>query len=178
MHLEIHRRKRPYYFNMILGGIGFYVTFTSLVFQIRAPQFNHWYTLLLVAAVAICCLVVYKALKQIANKMPALIITNEGLVDQASPLKVGLIKWDEIVECKLKQYNGYLQLMLTLDDNSRVEALASGKQQKYLSKVLRVNNAAVIINTEQLNCKPKELLELIDDQISDQVYFDDHLIVN
>ncbi len=178
MHLEIHPRKGPFFLNMLLGGIGLIIVFPVIVNEISSPKFNIGYTLVLVLAMAISCLVKYRAKRKISDKTPLLVITEEGLIDQASPLKVGLIKWDEIIGCKLKPFNGYLQLMLTLADNSRIHAMANEKQQKYLQKILRVNNAAVIINTEPLNCKPKELLALIDEQINDQVYFDDHLIAN
>ena len=136
MNIEIHNRKGPYLLNMVLGGIGFYFSASTLVLQIKNAPMGVWFTLLLAIALVVSCVVLYKAKVKLSNKVPALVFTDEGIIDHASPLKAGLIRWEEIVACKLERYDGYNQLMLTLEDNSRIENQVGAKQKVYLLALL------------------------------------------
>lgn len=100
-------------------------------------------------------------MKSFVRRKPALIITKEGIIDQSTYLAAGLIKWDEIADIDLVQFNKQTYLgIYTLDPD-----LIINRSNSIKSLMNRMNKGLlatqVNIPVKILDCSVEELVEMI-----------------
>jgi len=175
MQIEVPRRKVMAYRNLFFSTAAVaYILFYTYN-QLQASTFGDWYSIVLVVFLVINTIVIYNALTQIAKRTPALIINDEGVIDNASIAKMGLIKWEEIADCELKKYRGYLHLLLVLHDNQRALIYASNFNEAIIKIAIKEVGAGVFINCDTLDYDRRMLVEAIQQKLG-KVHLEHHLV--
>jgi len=128
----------------------------------RAPQDGIEAALAGLAAAVFFCVCGIYALWRLIRPRPALVISRQGIVDNASALSVGLLRWDEIAE--LYEYRYKNQVMLGIVPRNLDTLLM--KQPAWKRRLLRANlwlgTAPVNIPQVILPMKVSELLREIE----------------
>lgn len=119
--------------------------------------------------------IIVNSLKQITKTTPALVLTEEGIVDNISPANMGLIKWSEVLSCEVRKYRGYPQLLITLADNSRALIYTNRINEALIKKTISDTGAGIIINCEHLDYNRQLLVETIQKKIG-RTLLDEHLV--
>lgn len=100
-------------------------------------------------------------IKSVMKRKPALIITNEGIIDQSTYLAAGLIKWDEIADIDLVQFSNQTYLgIYTLDPDLIINRSSSLKSMmNRMNKGLLATQVNIPIKI--LDCSVEELIDTI-----------------
>ena len=175
MALKIPRRNFLHYRNLLLSS--------AAVLYIGLKLYSRWYTILLYDWYGVILLlffvvnmvVVANSIRQLFKTSPALLITDEGMVDYISPARMGLIPWANVTHAEIRQYRGYPHLLVSITSNQ--QALNSARLiNRYLIKqTIKKTGAAIIINCAMLDYDREQLLDEIMDKLGKPM-FDRHLI--
>jgi len=108
---------------------------------------------------------IYAIIKFFDNK-PGFVINDEGIIDNSSATKAGIVKWENITDVSV--ITVYDQELLRIEVKNADEILS---KQKGLKKILmNWNNiffgSPVLISSNALNCNFKDLHDLIKAQLS------------
>ncbi|WP_042148720.1 STM3941 family protein [Paucisalibacillus sp. EB02] len=95
------------------------------------------------------------------KRKPALIVNQEGIIDQSTYIGAGLVKWDEIADVDFVSFSGQTYLgIYTLDPELIVERSSSFK--KMLNRMNKgLLDTQVNIPVKILDCSMDELVETI-----------------
>ncbi len=105
------------------------------------------------------CLLFY--IKALINRKPALIVTDEGIIDHSSYIYAGMVKWKQIEHIDFINYGGQVFLGIYTYDPELIIARTSGFKS-ILNKVnTRLLPAQVHISVKNLNCSIDELVDQI-----------------
>lgn len=176
MLLEIPRRKNLHYRNLALSTVAVAVIAFTVWNRIRAGNSDEFFNLIMVFFVLLNIGIVINAIRQILKKTPALVINDEGIIDNTSPANMGLIKWGEITFCEVKKYRGSMQLLITITDNQRAIVRANRFNTAMIQKSMKDTGAAIVINCDTLQYNRQVLADAILDKIG-RPRIDQHLIM-
>ena len=111
---------------------------------------------------------VYALIKLFDNK-PALVINENGIIDNSSSTSAGLIKWENIVSISITEIFGIFgQKILSIEINNADEIIT---KQGILKKILmKLNNnfykSPIQISSNALECNFQELYSILKEQLS------------
>jgi hypothetical protein len=105
------------------------------------------------------CLVYY--VKSMFKRKPALIVNQEGLIDQSTYIGAGLVRWDEIADIDFVSFGGQTYLgIYTMDPDLIVDR--SSPFKKMLNRMNKGLLATQVnIPVKILDCSMDELVETI-----------------
>ena len=175
MELQVKRRKFLYYRNLGLSSVAVVVIAISTIRDLETDTFGGWLSILFVILGFINVLVVIKAIKEIAKTSDALIINDEGIVDNISPANMGLIKWEEISDCELVRFNSVLNLAIFLHDKQKALVYAAPLNEGLIKKAINKIGTGVFINTDVIDYNRIMLKDAILARLG-KVRLDEHLI--
>jgi hypothetical protein len=101
-------------------------------------------------------------LSRLVRSTPALVIDHRGIVDDASGVSVGLIRWDEIEELREYLFQGQVWLGIVPRDLDAVLARQPAWKRRIIRRNLRLGAAPVNVPQAMLPMKVADLLREID----------------
>jgi len=103
--------------------------------------------------------------RALQNKSPALELTNEGLVDNISLVKPGLIRWQHIHSTKLKKVQGQELLVVYLHSDGAELDLPSRAAQLRAASMLKKVDSPIAIPVKFVELEGEALKALIDGRL-------------
>lgn len=105
------------------------------------------------------CLLFY--IKILINRKPALIVTDEGIIDHSSYIGAGMVKWKQIEHIDFINYGGQVFLGIYTYDPELIISRTNGFKS-ILNKInRRLLPTQVNIPVKNLNCSVDELVDQI-----------------
>ena len=101
------------------------------------------------------------AIRRIFRPTPAVVINGEGILDNASALGVGLVRWDEIAELQEYEFNGQTFLGVVPKDLDRLLANQPAWKRSAIRANLALGAAPINIPQVLLPLRVSELLREI-----------------
>ncbi|MRN56311.1 STM3941 family protein [Paenibacillus monticola] len=112
-----------------------------------------------VVLIFLLCLLYY--VKTLIAGKPAVVISNEGIFDNSSYLAAGLIKWEEIDEIALINYQKQILLGITTYDANLIIDRTQGFKRMLYKINKKLIDTQVNIPVKTLACSIEELIEMI-----------------
>ncbi|VEF47424.1 Uncharacterised protein [Bacillus freudenreichii] len=144
----------------------FTFVFVSIGILILALSINGQFEGILPALIGIITITVFGLcfiyyIKVLIKREPAVIVTNEGIIDQSSYIGAGLVKWKEIEAIDLINFSGQVYLGIFTFDGELIINRSSG-----MKRVLNVLNKGLLpsqvnIPVKNLACSIEDLLKLL-----------------
>jgi len=107
---------------------------------------------------SILLLIIYNALRHIFSKKPALVVSEDGLIDNISQAKAGLIPWTNIHKTEIKKYMKRDHLLIYL-----IEPKSVLHGNKRLAEImLEEIGTPIAVSLELLKDDPTQLKKAID----------------
>ena len=100
--------------------------------------------------------------KEFINRRPALIISDEGIIDRSSYLGAGLVKWEDIKEFNLYTFSGQAFLGITTYDPHLIIQRTSGARKLLNGMNKSLVDAQVNIPVKNLACPVETIFEEIE----------------
>lgn len=161
--MEIKLSKVKIFLSFIISFLVLLLGIYTVIFPEEVSSFLKMPFLAVVVGVMTCLLALSFLIMSFMAliKNTGLIINSEGIVDNSSPIALGLIKWEDILRIRKIQISSITFLLIDLKN-----------QEKYLKDVnklkawwLRVNarsyGTPISINAAFLTCKFSELEDII-----------------
>lgn len=103
------------------------------------------------------------------DKKPGLIINDQGIVDNSSAIKAGLIKWEDITDVSITEmdistsYGNHKEKLLTIKINNPDDFLSKQNRFKRIFMELNKNfyDSPIQISCRSLKCNLEDLYDLI-----------------
>lgn len=92
-----------------------------------------------------------RSIKVVFDSSPALIINQDGIIDNVSYAKAGLITWNEIESVSVKKFNRREHLVLEVIDPQKFIETASGIKRSMLEQSMNKCASPISINSRELN---------------------------
>ena len=150
---------------MIMLAIGSLV-FVGLGFLILAAEFEEpfWPTIAAIISIVFFGLCFLYYVKTIIGGKPALIISNEGILDRSSYVAGGFIRWDEMESMGFVQFSGQTFLGIFTIDPDLVINRSSGMKKKLMQANKKLVQSQVNIPVKNLAISPEELINTINER--------------
>lgn len=142
--------------SLIFVGLG--ITFLSLSFN---DGFEFLLALLGVISILFFGLGFVFFLKNLLIRKPALILSDDGLMDQSSYIAPGFLKWEEIMEVQFYQYGGQPFLGIITSDSELIIQRSSGLKRLLNRMNKGLVKAQVSIPVNNLDCDDETLINEI-----------------
>ncbi|WP_082918043.1 STM3941 family protein [Oceanobacillus sp. Castelsardo] len=106
----------------------FCLVFVALGMLILVVPFNEptWPTVIGILIIVVFGLCFLYYVKLLINWEPAVIVTQEGIIDQSSYIKAGLIRWEEIEAIDFLNFSGQVYLGIFTYDRELIIKRSSG----------------------------------------------------
>ncbi|MCJ8008863.1 STM3941 family protein [Lederbergia wuyishanensis] len=98
------------------------------------------------------------------KREPAIIISNEGIIDKSSYIGPGLVRWDEIESFEFINFSGQLYLGIYTIDRDLVINRMSGIKKVFNQINKGLLETQVNIPVKNLNCSMDELVDAINER--------------
>ncbi|RST76263.1 hypothetical protein D4T97_005665 [Siminovitchia acidinfaciens] len=144
----------------------FSFVFVSIGILILALSINGQFEGILPASIGIITITVFGLcfiyyINVLIKREPAVIVTNEGIIDQSSYIGAGLVKWKEIEAIDLINFSGQVYLGIFTFDGELIINRSNG-----MKRVLNVLNKGLLpsqvnIPVKNLACSIEDLFEAI-----------------
>lgn len=169
------KRKKGIYWKLLLSGLAtLYIAGNSFV--------NNWHTsrdyrvpilIFLGLLLLFSFFMLINAIKNLLKNDPALVLNEEGIVDNVTVLQLGLIPWDKIVACEIKRVQRTDHLIVGLKDYSDHAYLESNFKKSAALQIEKKHDTPFIINSKTIDISLGELKQLIEaklpnDQLKEQ----------
>lgn len=153
---------------LFLGSIGFVALLFWLILNAESKTLYNTLYLKTISIFGIIFLgigSIYFFVK-LFDKKPGLIINDEGIIDNSSALRAGLIKWENITNVSISEISG--QKFLTIEVNNPDEIISKQKGFKKILMTLNKDffNSPVHISSNTLKCNLQDLYNLIKERLS------------
>ncbi len=177
MSIAIPRRNFLHYRNFLLS--------LAAVTYITLKTWNNWQTGNVLSPLAIILLlflvpnvyIVLNSIRQALKRSPAMLLTDEGIIENISPANIPLIPWATITDCEVRRYRGYPQLLISITDNQQALTNTHFLNKMLIKKTIKDTGAAIIINCDMVDFDREQLLDIIMDKIG-KPRLERHLISN
>jgi hypothetical protein len=175
MALKIPRRKFLHYRNLLLSSAAVLYLALKLWNRWHTTPMYDWYNVILLLFFFVNVAIIANSIRQLFRASPALLITDEGMVDYISPAKMGLIPWSNVTDAEIRQYRGYPHLLVSITNNQQAIDSAHFINKFLIKQTIKKTGAAIIINCAMLDYDREQLLDEIMDKLGKPM-FDRHLI--
>lgn len=102
-----------------------------------------------------------QALQQIFTKKPAIHISKEGIHDDVSMARVGLIPWSDITKTEIKDNAGAPHLFIYVKDHTKYIDKKSWFKKGMLNQMAKDSGSPIAINLKLIEGSGKELQKTI-----------------
>jgi len=99
--------------------------------------------------------------KELINRKPAVIVTNEGIIDRSSYIGADLVKWEEIDAIDFLNLSGQVYLGIFTNDPELVINRSSGMKKLLNTLNKKLLPSQVNIPVKNLDCSVEELVNAI-----------------
>ncbi|MFK7923165.1 MAG: STM3941 family protein [Bacteroidia bacterium] len=134
--------------------------------NIQNGQFFSLKTLVFLAFGSFLVWQAVRFIKYLIEKKPVIIIDERGFTDNVSPIKAGLIPWEEISGVELKKGLLSSSLIIKLHDPEKVMIPLSGMKENMARSLLKSKGSPVIVQDNLIDYKLKNLAQLIEGKIA------------
>jgi hypothetical protein len=161
---------------MLLGSIVFLGLGVLMeVFIINQPISQHtiFQNLLFLRFLGIACILffglcAYEIKKKLSAKSIGLVVSDEGIVDNSSPISVGLIPWADILEIKeVKVVKQNLINIVVKNPQDYIDKQSNAFKRKIMQANYRSFSAVISITSNGLKYDYKGLKSLLDQRFMD-----------
>jgi len=152
--LELKRSKGKF---MTIAAL-FPISLYAVVLKMLELERNSIWFYILLAISALLILAIYNAVRQILNRKAALSINSEGIIDDISPAKAGVVKWAEVSSFEVKKYLKRDHLLIYINEPKKV---LTGKK-KLAEIMLEELGTPIAISLELLKEKPEVILKAME----------------
>lgn len=148
---------------MIMLAIGSLV-FVFLGLLILTAEFEEpfWPTIAAMISIAFFGFGFLYYVKTIIGGKPALVISNEGILDRSSYIAGGFIRWDEIESMGFVHFSGQTFLGIYTIDSGLIINRSSGLKKMLMKANRKLVQSQVNIPVKNLAITPEELVTAID----------------
>lgn len=136
--------------------------------SVRNPFFDNFYFKYLVGGLSVLVFgifIIYPIIKLFDTK-PALIIDENGIVDNSSAVALGRIPWNDIISITETKY--FTQKFITVklsNPEYYIERQSNKLKRKTLKANFNKNGSPVNISTNSMSIKHDQLLQLLKDRL-------------
>lgn len=157
----VTRSKSVYQTLLLLSPIGLFFTGRSLIRNLQASEYV-WWLIILLSLVSLALLYLLgMSWSRVRSNQPALRLTREGLEDNISLPKPGLIPWKEIKKCEIKKYTGSPHLLIHVKDPEAMISQLNFFQQKMAQQMIADIGTPISINPKLIQYKVEDLRDVI-----------------
>lgn len=117
---------------------------------------NFWVIVSLISIV-----VFVRVLIRAFDKTPAFLLNKDGIVDNASLAKAGLIPWDQILSGEVKDYAGTSQFILKIKDPGKYINDLKYINKKMAAQMIQDEGSPIIVNTRFIKYSAEKLVEVV-----------------
>ncbi|GAA4765704.1 MULTISPECIES: STM3941 family protein [Flavobacterium] len=157
-NINIPRNKKS--FNKLLLLIP--LTFIPVVrVAIKNTETNIIISILLFLYCILMILFFINALKKTNKTSPALIINNDGLIDNISLANAGLITWNEITNFEVLKSGGSPHLFIFVKNPEKFIKNKPWFTKGMVTQMNKDKGSPIAIDLNQIDINPKELLETL-----------------
>lgn len=141
----------------------FSLVFVALGIFILLVPFNESMLPMVIGILAILvfglCFLYY--VKALVEREPAIIITKEGIIDNSSYIRAGLVKWEEIEAIEFLNFSGQVFLGIFTYDPELIINRSSGMKRVFNRLNKGLLPSQVNIPFKNLDCSAEELMNAI-----------------
>ena len=141
-------------FSLVFVALGILILFVPF----NEPVLPMVIGILAILVFGLCFLYYVKAL---AKREPAVMITNEGIIDNSSYIRAGLVKWEEIEAIDFLNFSGQVFLGIFTYDPELIINRSSGIKKVFNRLNKGLLPSQVNIPFKNLDCSAEELLNAI-----------------
>ncbi|MBI2281863.1 MAG: hypothetical protein HYU68_14405 [Bacteroidetes bacterium] len=165
--ISIKRKKTIYYRLLISTSIAIFLAIQSLISNTKILGTSNSLVIFFLFTLTILCLAFFiNSIVQILKKSPALIITENELIDSVSTSNIGAIKWENITYCNIKKFKGSPHLVIGLKNYSEILSKLNGFKKKMTEVKIKQLGTPIALNTKLIDFDENELTKLIQQHIS------------
>lgn len=175
MEITIPRRKFLHYRNLLLSSAAVLYLGLKLFNRWHTAPMYDWYNVFLLLFLVVNVIIIANSIRQLFKTGPALLVTDEGLIDYISPARMGLIPWADVTDAEIRRYRGYPHLLVSITNNQQAIANAHFINKMLIKQTIKKTGAAVPVNCAMLDFDREELLDEIMDKLG-KPRLDRHLI--
>jgi len=128
---------------------------------IGVSKLNIYFIFFCAISFMICLLMIINTLIKIANKKPAMIINQRGMIDNVSMANAGFIDWKEITGCFIAKMSGVDQLFISVKDHTSILSKQNPIKKGLLSVPISDHGTPIAIDLKLLNYSPQKLQKII-----------------
>lgn len=165
--IEIYTNRRNLIFILILNFIFLLLTVKMILFPKELSYsfiYNNKETIRVIGIVSTLFFAITFIfyLKKIFKKKIALIIDKNGVTDNLSPYKIGLIKWNNIENIQIESFHSKKLIVIRVKNpNDYLKKVGNFFLRYLMKKNIEVYNAPITISSNLLEYKTEELYDLI-----------------
>lgn len=130
------------------------------------PFLIPWFLpILLVSITIVCVIVIIVILKKKKEDLPALVLDEQGFIDNNGIIKERLIKWSEVEQFKEISTFGIKRIAVMFKDKDAFINSFSGRKKSMLNTLYTQNGTPVIIATKGLDYDFNDLLNELNSRL-------------
>ena len=141
-------------FSLVFVALGIFI----LLVPFNEPMLPMVIGILAILVFGLCFLYYVKAL---VKREPAVMITNEGIIDNSSYIRAGLVKWEEIEAIDFLNFSGQVFLGIFTYDPELIINRSSGIKKVFNRLNKGLLPSQVNIPFKNLDCSAEELMNAI-----------------
>ncbi len=165
--LLIQRKKTSYYQILVSAPVTLFLLIRALNSKLNSSGDNKVWIILILSVVTILCSVfLINSIVHVCKKSPALIINDNGIIDNSGILKLGLIKWDNISDCEIKKFTGASHLVVGLRESSYIISPLSSFKKRMAEIKIKDLGTPLAINSKLVDFDIIKLKEIIEEKIN------------
>jgi hypothetical protein len=165
--IVIARKNNTYKKTLIFTPISLFIVFRSLVNNLNSNRDLKWGIVIFLGILSIVGLLIFiNAIIRIRKKTPALIINDNGIDDNISLSKTGLINWEDINSYKIKKSAGTLHLFIYIKDFSHIISRQSGFKKQMIKTFIKDEGTPIAINLDLIEISQDDLVAILNENLS------------
>lgn len=144
---------------LILAILGSSITIFYYMIELSTASFL-WLVTISCAVVLFLALLV-TAIKKLIIRTPAFSITDNGLVDDISLARAGIIPWNKIKSVKYEKYLNDKYIMITIQDAQKIIDALPFFKRKMVNQQYVDTGALIVVNPKMIKGKPEDIVAKI-----------------
>ena len=160
----VKRKKGRIYFALGSGVFTIFI-FAPKISALMQHEMSDWTigSYLLLLFLGWVGMIMVNAIRQLANSAPMVLINKEGITDNITHARMGLVRWEHITGCEVKQFQRSEHLVIYLHELATKPNYANGFRERVSTMVAEQLGSPLAIRMKELDANAHELKEKIDD---------------
>lgn len=163
--IQVPRKKVMHILMLILGPLAM----LNIYFALKTTAgMNIVISIVIILFALFVTSVVMRSAKIVFSKEPGILINNDGVTDNVSLAKAGLIPWNEINKFEIHRTGNAPHLFIFVRNTSKYKEKHGSFKQRMLEQLEQDKGTPILLNLKLLKCEPDSLQNLLEEYLNNQ----------